>query len=263
MFGKSIVFCFILAINCGRFVHVPASSLAIQNCATRIFTLSKVEGCCSLPGTLDRKLDQFGQKLLVLRGGASTSTCTLTAPQDSKDSALNASIDLDDQFNETKLVELFNTASDCDTLELMYQKVLSRNPVHVPTLHNYGNLLMKVRQNFSEAEIRYKQALIADPQHVPSLCNYGNLLHNHLSKPDVAETMYIRALEIDPAHATTLCNYGLFVQNVKRDPRSAENWYKKALESDPHHSTTLYNYGRLLQVILGSPLLYKPFDVLI
>ena len=174
---------------------------------------------------------------LVLRGGS-----------DAAATVLNQSIHSDEKFNESKLVEVFNSASNCDTLEQMYKSVLDRNPAHVPTLHNYGNLLMKVRHNYTEAEARYKAVLTLDPHHVPSLCNYGNLLHNHLSNSVEAESMYLKALNSDPTHSTTLCNYGLFVQNVKRNSDEAESLYRKALDSDPQHSTTLYNYGRLIQV---------------
>jgi Tfp pilus assembly protein PilF len=181
---------------------------------------------------------------LVLRGGGDlilNSTSLLESPS-------NEFFNIDESFNESKLVEVFNSVSNCDTLEQMYKTVLQRNPTHVPTLHNYGNLLMKVRHNYTAAEDLYRKALGLDPHHVPSLCNYGNLLHNHFSNSNEAESMYLKALKCDPAHATTLCNYGLFVQNVKRDTLEAESWYRKALESDPQHSTTLYNYGRLIQV---------------
>ena len=182
-------------------------------------------------------------RILSLRGGSSTEA---EFPSETPD--LDESIQIDGTFNESKLVEVFNSASTCDTLEQMYNSVLARNPKHVPTLHNYGNLLMKVRHNYTMSEARYREALSVDPHHVPTLCNYGNLLHNHLSIPDQAESMYRKALDSDPVHATTLGNYGLFVQNIKKDLTVAEGWYRKALESDPHHATTLYNYGRLLQV---------------
>ena len=174
---------------------------------------------------------------LYLRGGnAISSTETLKSIQ------TNAS------FNETELINVFNSAANCDILEQMYCHVLQQNPSHIPTLHNYGNLMMKVRHNYSQAELMYQKVLTIDPQHVLSLCNYGNLLHNHLSNSEQAESMYRKALNFDPAHATTLCNYGLFVQHHRNDAEAAAGWYRKALESDPQHSTTLYNYGRLMQV---------------
>lgn len=154
-------------------------------------------------------------------------------------------------LNETGLEAAYSEAADCDALERMYQTVLSNNASHVPTIHNYGNLLMKVRGNYTGAESMYKRALTLDPSHVPSLCNYGNLLHNHMERSDEAEEMYKKALEVDGAHATTMCNYGLLLQNVRKDYVGAEDKYKKALEADATHSTTLYNYARLKQDVSG------------
>jgi hypothetical protein len=72
-------------------------------------------------------------------------------------------------------------------------------PQHVPTLHNYGNLLIKVRHDYTMAEARYKEALKGDPYHVPKLCNYGNPLQNYRSNTNQAEAMYLKALESNPA----------------------------------------------------------------
>lgn len=155
------------------------------------------------------------------------------------------------KLNETGLEAAYSEAADCDALERMYQSVLINNASHVPTIHNYGNLLMKVRGNYTRAESMYKRALTLDPKHVPSLCNYGNLLHNHMERSDEAEEMYKKALEVDGAHATTMCNYGLLLQNVRKDYGGAEAKYRRALEADATHSTTLYNYARLKQDVSG------------
>jgi len=161
---------------------------------------------------------------------------------------VNASFLKNGSFNESKLAELLDSAPDCDTLEKMYRDVLHRNQQHVPTLHNYGNLLMRIRQNFTEAEIKYKEVMKINPAHVPTLCNFGNLLHNNLGRPDLAEAMYTKALSLDPGHSTTLCNLGYLKQTVHSDLTATEHLYRQALEYDSNHTTALYNYGRLLQV---------------
>ena len=152
-----------------------------------------------------------------------------------------------DVGNETALELAFNTATDCDALEAMYTRVLESDSRHVSTLQHYGNLLMRIRGNYSGAQRMYERVLEAAPDHVPALCNYGNLLHNHLGDLDRAEELYVKALALQPNHTTTLSNYGLYLQNVKGDLARAEELYQKALDTDPAHATTLYNFARLLQ----------------
>lgn len=152
-----------------------------------------------------------------------------------------------DVYNETALELSFNAATDCDALESMYLRVLAMNSSHVATLQHYGNLLMRLRKNYTGAQTMYERVLEALPDHVPALCNYGNLLHNHLGDFEKAEVLYKRALELQPNHTTTLSNYGLFLQNVQGDLVRAEDLYRKALDNDPAHATTLYNFARLLQ----------------
>ena len=152
-----------------------------------------------------------------------------------------------DVYNETALELSFNAATDCDALEAMYLRVLEKNSSHVATLQHYGNLLMRLRKNYTGAQQMYERVLEALPDYVPALCNYGNLLHNHLGDFEKAEVLYKRALELQPNHTTTLSNYGLFLQNVQGDLVRAEELYKEALETDPTHATTLYNFARLLQ----------------
>jgi tetratricopeptide (TPR) repeat protein len=152
-----------------------------------------------------------------------------------------------DVHNETALELSFNAATDCDALEAMYVRVLEKNSSHVATLQHYGNLLMRLRKNYTGAQQMYERVLEALPDHVPALCNYGNLLHNHLGDFSKAEVLYKKALSLQPNHTTTLSNYGLFLQNVQGDLVQAEELYKKALDTDATHATTLYNFARLLQ----------------
>jgi hypothetical protein len=54
-----------------------------------------------------------------------------------------------DVHNETALEITFNTATDCDALEAMYLRVLAKDDEHVSTLQHYGNLLMRIRRNYT------------------------------------------------------------------------------------------------------------------
>jgi tetratricopeptide (TPR) repeat protein len=156
-----------------------------------------------------------------------------------------------DVKNETALEIAFNSAADCDALEAMYARVLAVDPSHVTTLQHYGNLLMRLRKNYTGAEAMYSRVLSVVPDHVPALCNYGNLLHNHLGEWNKAETVYKRALALQPNHTTTLSNYGLFLQNVKGDLAAAALQVFLSLSLSLSLSLTHYIYIHSLSLSLS------------
>ena len=70
----------------------------------------------------------------------------------------------------THILHTTTAATDCDALEAMYKRVLALNSSHVATLQHYGNLLMRLRKNFTGAELMYERVLASVPGRTSQKC---------------------------------------------------------------------------------------------
>jgi tetratricopeptide (TPR) repeat protein len=117
-----------------------------------------------------------------------------------------------------------------DEAEVLYRKVLARQPDHADSLVNLGNLHYR-RGEDREAEACYRRALETDPDQPEAWFNLANLM-DESGEPLQAAAHYRKALEIDPRFADAHFNLALLLEAMNR-PDEAKNHFRQYLESAP------------------------------
>ncbi len=162
--------------------------------------------------------------------------------------------------------------------EILYQKVLRKQPQHFDALHLLGvlakqkgqnqravdliSLAIKINPNiaiahsnlgvalydmqlFEKAIASYDNALAINPDNAEALSNRGNALQN-LNRHEEALVNYNRALTISPNYFDALYNRGNALQNLERYNEALDS-YNRALIIKPNDPSILCNRGNTLQ----------------
>jgi tetratricopeptide (TPR) repeat protein len=79
-----------------------------------------------------------------------------------------------------------------------------------------------VRERRDALEQTYQKILDKNPEHLPTLNEYALLLTVGRGEHDAAEELYLAALSINPFHKRTLSDYGFFLERVRGDFDGAE-----------------------------------------
>ena len=93
------------------------------------------------------------------------------------------------------------------------------------------------------AEDAYRQALKRDPKHLGSAANLGNLLHE-THRAAEAEQIYRAALELLPDEPLLYYNLGTVLEDTRRID-GAIDAYDRAVALDPEFADAHYNLARL------------------
>ena len=97
--------------------------------------------------------------------------------------------------------------------------------------------------NFQKAEILYRKILEKNPKHYQSLGNLG-LLAMQFKKHDISKGLFIKAIQINPRCADAHNNLGN-VLNYLGEDQKAIACYQKAVEYDPENLTCVYHLSLL------------------
>jgi predicted O-linked N-acetylglucosamine transferase (SPINDLY family) len=129
-----------------------------------------------------------------------------------------------------------------EALALM-QAALKLDPIAVPTLVNYGNVLSALGR-FQEALACFDKVLAIEADSVEGLANRGNVL-SILRRPTEALASFDRALEINPDLAEVLCNRGNALRALRRFDEALAS-YEKAIALRPNFADAYGNRGNTL-----------------
>lgn len=130
--------------------------------------------------------------------------------------------------------------------EILYQKVLKKQPQHFDALHLLGVLAKQKGQNQRAVDL-ISRALKINPNIAIAHSNLGVALHDmQLFQKAIAS--YDNALAINPDNAEALSNRGNALQSLNRYEEALAN-YDRALIINPNYVDALYNRGNVLQTL--------------
>ncbi len=123
-----------------------------------------------------------------------------------------------------------------DEAIIYLQPTLDNNPDNAGLLHNYANILLKMKR-YEEAISCYEKALKNQPQSVVTRFNLAVALHQ-LNRLEDAKDQYIEILDLDPFHKEALYNLSSLCLNLAKY-EDALNYLNRCLKIDPKDPKTL------------------------
>jgi tetratricopeptide (TPR) repeat protein len=125
----------------------------------------------------------------------------------------------DELFEQAQSAE---EASDIETAQRLYRKIMQIDPGDPTAAFNLGNLFRSIGRKV-EAEAAYRAATKADPGFAEAWYNLADILDDQ-SQSDKAVVCLKRALDIDPDYADAVFNLGLLHQRNERHAEAAIYW---------------------------------------
>ena len=134
----------------------------------------------------------------------------------------------DELFEQAQAAE---EASDVETAQRLYRKVMRIDPGDPTAAFNLGNLLRAIGRKI-EAEAAYRASTKSDPRFAEAWYNLADILDDQ-SRSDEAVDCLERALAADPDYADAIFNLGLLHQRHERHADAAIYWRRYlALDND-------------------------------
>ena len=138
----------------------------------------------------------------------------------------------------------FHQQGHLEQASIIYQKVLSKIPLHFDALYLSG-LIAAQTKNLSLAVDLIGKAVDIRPSHSAAFFNLGNVLLE-LNCIDEAITNYDKAIEINPKYSEAYTNRGAALQEL-RLLKEALSSYDTAIAINPRQADAYSNRGNLLQ----------------
>ena len=140
-----------------------------------------------------------------------------------------------------KMTELYIQLQKYDLAEVCLKLILEQKPNDLPTLEQYGLLLLK-KGNYPEAEKKLNEVIARKKNW--SAYNSLGILANLQGDPQKAERYFQEADKIFPNSPEILNNWGFALYSLGH-LQDAASRYQKALQINPNYKKALYNYGLL------------------
>ena len=129
---------------------------------------------------------------------------------------------------------------------LVYREMLKVDDTNLNTLVKYGVYLFDVEGSRQGAINQFEKALSIDPKHVPTLIDYGCRLIL-MGEYAEAEKLLKNACEYDVDCVQALCEYAIYLYTIKGDMQLAEVKFREATLKDSNHERSLLYYASLLK----------------
>jgi tetratricopeptide (TPR) repeat protein len=144
------------------------------------------------------------------------------------------------------LAKFYSSLRDYDKALEYFDKALSINGSHIPSLLNKASVYMDI-QKPREARTLYDKILRLDSRSVEALYNKGNAFLE-INDPLVAMDCFDKALEIEPNYSFTWMNRGIAFHQSGFDHGEYEalHCYNKALDLDPRNDRAWLNKANTL-----------------
>jgi tetratricopeptide (TPR) repeat protein len=133
-------------------------------------------------------------------------------------------------------------AGDLPAAERAYRDVLERDPSHLPTRYQLGNILLRA-QRPAEAAVQYQYIAATAPLHEQLYLNLGFAL---IETQQYAEALraYEMAVRSNPRSAEAFAHMGLIYESTG-DLTRARNLFRQALALDPAQPAAREGLSRL------------------
>ena len=137
-----------------------------------------------------------------------------------------------------------HSSGDLDTAASIYERILSRNKDHAPSLHGLGNVMLR-RGMLNRASELIGAALKSDPQGIGYKVSWGNVLAAQ-GQWDKAREAYRAELQVRPDFAAAHHQLGLLALDSGQ-PDAAITNFQDALKFSPQLAVAANNLGRALK----------------
>lgn len=137
-------------------------------------------------------------------------------------------------------------AGELAAAELLYRRVLERDPAHPDALHLLG-LIAQAAGDFTNAAAGIRKALALRPDEAVFHYNLANVLRD-AGQIDDAIASYRAALALRPQDPDTLLNLGNMLA-VNGEPAAAADSYRMVLRHVPQHLEAHINLGQVLSAL--------------
>jgi Tfp pilus assembly protein PilF len=131
-----------------------------------------------------------------------------------------------------------HVADDPDRAEAIYTEGIERMPDSVELLANYGDFLVRVREDQERATQLFERAYRIAPEHPSSVINYCSVLR-YSGRLDEAERLYRQTLESDPGAYRVRVSLAYFLMVARGDHAAALRELEKRPNTSPRSSRML------------------------
>jgi ubiquinone/menaquinone biosynthesis C-methylase UbiE/lipoprotein NlpI len=145
------------------------------------------------------------------------------------------------------LIEAFQShkKNNFKNAEIIYQKILRKNPKHFETIFYLGTLYSQL-EKYDLAEPLFEKAISINPNFEVTYQNLG-FMYEQLRKYKKAKSCYEKLIQLNPKNIKIYNNLGLIYQELG-EYEKAINCYEKLIQTNPNDITLYYNLGRIFKL---------------